>query len=187
LKKAFFITFLTLFLGLFNLSYSAEDYQTIYDNLEMPDFEYIFGIDPYQTEDYSKYLTSPYPLFRLGVDLRLKNTVIGRGYYLLTPREKNGRDYVLFKQNGKVVYTVPVYKKELVDAMFYQQHVPMPKKTVWQKFCQKASNLVGRMSKDSKRKPLPKAYITMDQIGQSFWEVTLYYDIYEYHLLFKQN
>lgn len=187
MKKAFFITFLILFLGLLNPSYAADDYQAIYDNLEVPDFEYIFGIDPHQTEDYSKYLTSPYPLFRLGVDLRFKNTVIERGYYLLTPRAKKGRDYVLFKQGGKVVHTIPVYKKELVDPMFYKQHVPVPKETLWQKFCQKTSNLVGHISKDSKRKPLPKAYIEMDEIGQDFWEVILYYDVYEYHLLFKKN
>ncbi len=187
MKKAFFITFSFLFLGLFNLSYAADDYQAIYDNLAVPDFEYIFGIDPHQTEDYSKYLTSPYPLFRLGVDLRLKDIIIQRGYYLLTPREKNGSPYVLFKQGGKVVYTVPVYKKQLVDPTFYKQHVPMPKETAWQKFCKKSSNLVGRVSKDSKRKPLPQAYIEMDEIGQNFWEVILYYDIYEYHLLFKKN
>jgi hypothetical protein len=150
LKKAFFITFLTLFLGLFNLSYSAEDYQTIYDNLEMPDFEYIFGIDPYQTEDYSKYLTSPYPLFRLGVDLRLKNTVIGRGYYLLTPRAKKGSDYVLFKQGGKVVHTIPVYKKELVDACFINNMYQCRKKPSGRNFAKKQAILWGECQKIQK-------------------------------------
>ena len=44
-----------------------EAYEEIYEKLEPADFEYMFGIDPYQAEDYTKYMYSPYPLFRVGV------------------------------------------------------------------------------------------------------------------------
>ncbi len=58
----------------------------------------MFGIDPYQAEDYTKYMYSPYPLFRVGVPFIFKNTEIKPGYYILTPRKKDGKTFVLFKR-----------------------------------------------------------------------------------------
>ena len=83
---------------------SVDNFDEIYEQLEEPDFDYIFGIDPHQADDYTKYMYSPYPLFRLGVDIIFKSKTITQGYYLLTPREKNGKTYVLFKENGRTSY-----------------------------------------------------------------------------------
>ena len=51
---------------------NSANYDEIYSALEEVDFEYIFGIDPHQADEYTKYMYSPYPLFRSGVDLILK-------------------------------------------------------------------------------------------------------------------
>ena len=71
------------------------NYEKIYSQLQEPDFDYIFGIDPHQTDEYTVYMRSPYPLFRSGVNLIFKSKTIPPGYYLLTPREKNGKTYIL--------------------------------------------------------------------------------------------
>ena len=112
--KSFLFILLSLF---FNAAVFADgnivrpdltNYNEIYDNLEEADFDYIFGIDPYQAEDYKVYMRSPYPLFRSGVNLIFKSKTIPPGYYLLTPREKNGKTYVLFKENGRVSFVIPL-------------------------------------------------------------------------------
>ena len=62
---SFFLVLLT-FLSI-NFSFANEnipktdldDYEKIYENLEEADFEYIFGIDPNQADDYTKYMYSP--------------------------------------------------------------------------------------------------------------------------------
>ena len=183
-KRLFFLDLLIFSCG---FALAQDDYYSAYENLQPADFEYIYGIDPYQAEDYKTYMVSPYPLLRTGVDFRFKNIVIPEGYYLLTPREKGGRDYVLFKQNGRVSYIIPVWKKQPVTKAFYKQNVPVVKKTLWQKVCKKSSDAVGRISKDSKRKALPDAYIDVNEIGQDFYEVVLYYGAWEYHLIFKKS
>ena len=108
---------------------NSANYDEIYSTLEEVDFEYIFGIDPHQADEYTKYMYSPYPLFRSGVDLIFKSKKIPAGYYLLTPREKNGKTYVLFKENGRVSYIVPVYKEDVVLETFYEEKFPHPKPT----------------------------------------------------------
>lgn len=184
-KNLFYI--ILIFCLSFGFCCAEEDYFRIYEELQPADFSYIFGIDPYQNEDYVRYKLSPYPLLRTGVDFRFKDIVIPNGYYLLTPRRQNDRDYVLFKQNGKVVFIIPVYKKELVEPGFYKKHVPQVKKNLWNKTGDMLSNLVGRISKDSKRTPPPKAYIEVNEVQNTFWELILYYGTQKYYLLFLKD
>ena len=60
-----------LIFGFFSLTAQSfadeKSYAEIYESLEPAHFEYMFGIDPYQAEDYTKYMYSPYPLFRVGL------------------------------------------------------------------------------------------------------------------------
>ena len=67
---------LTIFLNI-GISFAEEnysnDYEKIYSSLEEADFDYIFGIDPYQADEYTVYMRSPYPLFRTGVNLIFKS------------------------------------------------------------------------------------------------------------------
>ena len=56
-----------------NRAYAATDYATLYEKAQVPDFELVFNIDPYQNEDYQKYAYAPYPLFRLSSTVYFKN------------------------------------------------------------------------------------------------------------------
>lgn len=174
--------------GIPAFSGEKETYEEIYQKLEMADFEYIFGIDPYQAEDYTKYMYSPYPLFRVGVPFIFKEIKIDPGYYILTPRKKGGRTYVLFKEQGRVKYLIPVYNIDLVSPTFYDQYIPERKKTVWQKICEKTSNTIGRaFPKSTQRMPAPKAYIEVNDIDREFYQVILYYGEHKYYMLFRQR
>lgn len=165
-----------------------ETYEEIYDTLEMADFEYIFGIDPYQAEDYTKYMYSPYPLFRVGVPFIFKDIEITPGYYILTPRKKDGKTYVLFKERGRVKYLIPVYETEIVLPTFYDQYIPEKKKGFWEKVRVGASNTIGRLfPHQTQRMPAPKAYIEVNDIEREFFQVILYYGEQKYYMLFKQR
>ena len=192
-----------------------QKYQEIYEKLPEADFSYIFNLDPYQPEEYTKYMYAPYPLFRTAIRFVFKNTVIepgyylltprekdGKsyvlfktnkntviepGYYLLTPREKDGKSYVLFKTNGKVKYIIPVYEKDLVEPAFYERYVPERKLTWWQSVCQKTRNTMGRLfSKQTQRKPPPKSYIDVNELGTDYWQVILYYGATKYYMIFMR-
>ena len=196
-KKVFLFTALFFALLVFAPVSFAEDeipkaqsenqkYAQIYDNLSEPDFSYIFNLDPYQAQDYTTYMYAPYPLFRTGIRFVFKNTVIQPGYYLLTPREKDGKWYVLFKTNGKVQHIIPVYKKELVDPMFYKMYVPERKLTLWQSICKKSSDTVGKIFKKTQRMPAPKSYIDVNELGSDYWQIVLYYGDSKYCMIFMR-
>ena len=166
---------------------SADNFDEIYEQLEEPDFDYIFGIDPHQADDYTKYMYSPYPLFRLGVDIIFKSKTIAQGYYLLTPREKNGKTYVLFKENGRIAHVVPVYKEDVVLETFYEEKFPHPKPTGVEKIRKKTMEFIGtKWGKKNQRTPVPQAYIEFNDAGV-YWDMILYYGMKKYHLLFKKS
>lgn len=197
-RKIFLIAVLfcsVMFFAFINYSVAEETvkqsenskYAKIYEELPEADFSYIFNLDPYQTEEYKKYMYAPYPLFRTAIRFVFKNTVIEPGYYLLTPREKDGKWYVLFKTNGKVQYIIPVYEKGLVEPAFYKRYVPERKLTLWQNICQKTTNAVGRIfPKQTQRKPAPKSYIDVNELGTDYWQVILYYGESKYYMIFMR-
>lgn len=187
MKKFLVLIFMFFALPVFAGEYDIDAYYKHYEALQPADFEYMFGIDSHQAEDYLKYNGSPYPLLRTAVNFVFKGTVIPPGYYLLTPREKNGKDYVLFKQEGRVKYVIPVYDKKAVNIEFYDKYIPQPKKTWWDKVVDFGNKFVSTTSKQSKRTAIPKAYIDVNQIGQDFWEVIVYYGLSKYYLLFEQK
>lgn len=189
------LTLLHIFLAVLFIFYfsvskadAKTDYYKIYDELSPANFEYMFGIDPFQAEDYTKYMFSPYPLLRVGVKFIFKDTVIEPGYYLLTPRKRNGQTYVLFKVNGRVSHIIPVYETDLVDPLFYEQYVPEIKKTLWQKICNKTSNFIGRtFSKSTQKMPPPRSYVEVNDIEGEFWQLILYYGTQKYYMIFRQR
>lgn len=193
-KLKILIIVLTLFLGA-NFLFANENivktnlvnYEEIYQNLPEADFDYIFGIDPDQTDEYTKFMFSPYPLFRTGVKLVFKSTIIPPGYYLLTPREKNGTTWVLFKENGRVSYVIPAYKIKPVPMEFYEEQFPSHKPTLWQKMSKNSMEFIGKhWGHKNQRTPIPKAYIEFDDRGL-YWDMVLYYGDKKYYLLFKKD
>lgn len=164
-----------------------DDFDEIYASLEEADFDYIFGIDPHQADEYTIYMRSPYPLFRSGVNLIFKSKTIPPGYYLLTPREKNGKTWILFKENGKVSYVIPVYKEDIVPEKFYEEKFPRKKPTTTEKIKKKTMDFIGtKWGKRNQRTPIPQAYIEFNDAG-IYWDMILYYEQKKYHLLFKKD
>ena len=164
-----------------------KNYDEIYEMLEEPDFEYIFGLDPYQADEYTKYMYTPYPLFRTGVNLIFKSKTIPPGYYLLTPREKNGKTWILFKENGKVSYVIPIYKEEAVPEEFYEDKIPHPTPNLYEKIRNKTMDFIGtKWGHKNQRTPIPKAYIEFNDMGM-YWDMILYYGDKKYYLLFKKD
>ena len=186
-----FITLLFLNCNVFaneNISNSKlKNYDEIYEMLEEPDFDYIFGIDPYQADEYTKYMYTPYPLFRTGVNLIFKSKTIPAGYYLLTPREKNGKTWILFKENGKISYVIPIYKEESVSEEFYEDKIPHPVPTLYEKIRNKTMDFIGtKWGHRNQRTPIPKAFIEFNDMGM-YWDMILYYGDKKYYLLFKKD
>lgn len=182
--------FLILFLSLFIFSEAAfsEDYGALYQSTEPADFQLIHNIDPYQNEDYQKYAWSPFPLFRLSSDVHFKKQTVPAGYYILTPRTLNGRDYVFFKEAGQVKYIIPVAKKELVPVDFYHNNLPKPKYTKWQSFCNKTRDGFYSIFRNSSRKaPPPSSYIVTEIIDSGYYLIVLYYSEHKYYLVFKST
>lgn len=163
------------------------NWEKIYNQQEPADFDYIFGLDPYQNEEYTKYMYSPYPLLRLGVTIVFKNSVIQPGYYLLTPREKNGKTWILFKDNGKVLYTIPVYKEDNVAESFWEDKIPHPNLNAYEKLRKNTMNFIGKkFGSKNQRTPIPNAYIEFDDKGD-FWNMVLYYGNKKYYTIFKKG
>ena len=120
------------------------DIEKMYRDIPVPDFKYVHNIDPGEYQDTMYSTWSPYPLFRLTAPLFFKTVAIEPGYYLLTPREHNGKWFILFKEAGKVKYIVPCYKKEIVPMDFYKNNLPQVKLTKIQLIREKTLKLVGK-------------------------------------------
>lgn len=162
------------------------DYDSLYD-AAMPFESKLFNdIDPFENEDSIRYAYSPYPLFRTSANLYFKDYTIEPGYYSLTPRILKEKDYVFFKQNGKVQFIVPVVKKEATPLNFYEANTPQMKKTKWQKFTSTVKDKFYTAAKDSMKTPPPKSHINVD-VDTKYIIITLFYGEDKYTLLFRRT
>ncbi len=182
--KKFILTLLIICSSL--ICYADSNYDNLYDNAELFPSKLYNGIDPYQDEDIIKYAWSPYPLFRTSADLYFKNITIPPGYYLLTPRTLGGKDYLLFKENGKVSYIIPVVKKEATPLNFYEANTPQIKKTAWQKFSSTVRKKFYNTAKDSLRVEPPKSLVNVE-VEIKYIILTVYYGEDKYTVLFKRS
>ena len=162
-----------------------DNYREIYRNLELPNFSYLHNVDPGQFYDNQSASYSVYPLFRLCSPIYFKSITITPGYYDLTPREHEGKDYLLFKTNGLVKYIVPVYKKEIVPLGFYNAHLPKPKRSITQKIGDKLYNFVGNHFKKAMRKPCAKTYLEVNDMDDYFIVLVVYYNDFRYYTVFR--
>lgn len=187
-KKIFTILFILSFLMTFILPLEAQaepDYEILYAQAQEADFKFMHDVDPYQDEDNFQYAWSPYLLFRSSSTFIFKSSTIPPGYYLLTPRQHNGKDWILFKQQGKVLYTIPVLRTEVVAPDFYKTKVPKPKKSGWRKLGDGIAQVFYRVFKGSKKKNPPQSYIEVERYEGNLYLMKYYYGQTVYITLFR--
>ncbi len=188
MKKIFSIFTFFLFSIIFSSNFAQAfetNYRQIYMDMQIPTFTYMHGIDPGQYYDNKDATYSTYPLFRLTSPIYFKAITIVPGYYLLTPIAHKGENYLLFKDNGIVKYTIPVYKKEIVPIDFYETHLPKPKLTVRQAMSKNFYHFIGTHFKSAKKKPAAQTYLEVEDLDNNFISLVVYYGPYRYYTIFR--
>ncbi len=181
-----FLLIIICILAISPVSAADSDYEKLYQDAEPFKTKLFNDIDPYQDEDMIRYSWSPYPLFRTSANLYFKDYTIEPGYYLLTPRTFNGKDYVLFKQNGKVQFIIPVAKKENTPLNFYEANTPKVQMTKWQKFANNVRRRFYDTAKDSGRVQPPKSLVNVE-VEVTYLIMNLYYGDNKYICIFKRS
>ena len=161
------------------------DIEEQYREMPVPDFKYMHDIDPGEYQDTMYSTWSPYPLFRLTAPLYFKTIAIQPGYYLLTPREHEGKWYILFKEAGRVKYIVPCYKQDVVPVGFYKDNLPQVKMTKVQLIREKALRFVGKSVKSSKRQPIPDTYLEASDLDNNFISLIVYWGDFKYYFVLR--
>lgn len=183
--KKVLVLFLIFFVGA--IKCAAFDYETAYNETPVSDIEFMHSLDPYETEDYYKYAWAPYPLFRTATTLYFKTVTIPPGYYILTARNIKGKDYVLFKDNGKVEFIIPVLKTEIISETFYERYMPTPKLTKGQKFKEGTVKTFRKIFRVKEKVPPPKSFIEAKMADGSFFELLYYYGNSKYYMYFRTS
>ena len=166
-------------------AFASKDIESLYNNAEKPDIKLMHNLDPYQNEDYFNYAYSPYPLFRLSTTLYFKDSAIPPGYYLLAARNIKDKDYVFFKEAGKVKFIIPVIETDTVLEDFYKRKMPVPELTKGQKFKNKVENGWHKVFKGGKKQPPPTSYIEGHLLDGNFYELIFYYGNKKYTMYFR--
>ncbi len=171
------------------------NYDLIYKDTPVLDFMYENGIDQEQDNDYNRYVISPYTLIRITDILVNKNIRLIPGYYLVKTENKNGYNFLLFKQNGKVVGIIPVYQKVLINPMLVYKEPIKPKvpfyKAIPKKiFIEIPKKIITRPFKkffEQKRVLVPPKSALESKVVDNgkYMEIWLYIDTYLYKVLFK--
>lgn len=182
--KKLFISILVVIFGLCVWAEEA-DYEQIYRDLPVPTHKYVHGIDPGESYDLRNSAWSVYPLFRLTAPLFFKTITIEPGYYLLTPRKHEDNWYMLFKEQGKVKYIIPIYKRDITPESFYDENLPKPEMTWSQKVHLNFLNYVGTHFQNSKREPIPQTYLEMFDLDNNFVSLIVYWGTHRYYMIFR--
>ena len=165
--------------------YTQAEYEQIYRDLEVPTFTFIHGVDPDQYYDMKDTAWSPYPLMRLNSPIYFKSITIEPGYYLLTPRQYKGDWFILFKEAGKVKYTIPVFEKNYTEPGYYHTHLKELDMKKSQRWMVKFLNGVGKYFKKSKRNPGVKTNLELTDLDNKFLLIEVYYGSMRYKTIFR--
>jgi hypothetical protein len=188
INKFILISFLTIYTALPVYAIKDEiDYTMIYNDLPKIKAEFTNNEDPDEYYDVRKFNVSPYPLIRTSSDLYVQNIKIPPDYYLLTPREYNGKSAILFKQQGKVLFMVPVYKKETINPKLVYFEPPKAKTPLWKKpliYTLKKMKLLDRYENPV---AFPKSKMYAFDVYGSYYEMDLYYEDSLYKMIFKKH
>lgn len=159
--------------------------ESIYNKLIPCDIKFENNLDPYEQQDNYSYGRSPYPLIRTIMDMYSQKTTIPPGYYLLTPRKINGREYLLFKQQGKVLYAAPIFENTQIDVdKEYPQpedpydKVPLGLRSAWKLF----GIISGRRTPIVK---VPQHKLDCFAYDDQFYGINVYYKDRLYKTVYK--
>lgn len=197
-KNSFFLIFLIIILLSSSVPANAfggrMNYDLLYKDMPVLNFMYEDGYDPQQEVDYNDYVISPYVLIRISDTLRNKKVLLQPGYYLVKPEKRDGYEFLLFKQNGRVVGAVPVFQKVLVNPALVYKEPPKPKvslfkrtvKTVFITIPKKIITFPFKKFWQQKRvKVPPKSMLDSKVVDDGkYMEIWLYVDTYLYKVLF---
>jgi len=166
------------------------NYDEIFNNLPVLDIVYDQNEDPDEQADSIKYFQSPYPLIRTAFPLSCKSAKFKPGYYLLTPRTRDGYDFIMFKQFGKIAGLVPVYEKRPLtpeESLRLFPPPPKPKTTIWSLPLRAFKVCVKKAFGKQKKPPEPPKYALDANITDEnkYFEIILYSEQYAYKILFK--
>ena len=165
--------------------YTQAEYEQIYRDLEVPTFTFIHGVDPDQYYDMKDTAWSPYPLMRLNSPIYFKSITVEPGYYLLTPRQYKGDWFILFKEAGKVKYTIPVFEKNYTEPGYYHTHLKELDMKKSQRWMVKFLNGVGKYFKKSKRNPGVQTNLELTDLDNKFLLIEVYYGAMRYKTIFR--
>ncbi len=157
----------------------------IYSDLIPIDIKFENNLDPYEQQDNYSYARSPYPLIRTVMTMFCKADTIPPGYYLLTPRKINGRTYILFKEGGKVLYSIPTFEEKQIDP---EKEYPQPKdpydsapfglRSVWKTF----GIISGRRTPNP---VVPQHKVDCFAYDDQFYGINIYYKDRIYKTVYK--
>ena len=184
MKKIFI---LLLILGLAQNSFAAKDYEQLYNEAEVPQIKLMHNLDPYQNEDYFNYAWSPYPLFRTATTLYFKDITIPPGYYLLAARNIKDKDYIFFKENGKVKFIIPVIETDIVLEETVKQKIPEQKLTTTKKMRKKITHFLDNLFENTKKIDPPTSFIQAQQLDNNFIEIVYYFGNQKYTMYFRTS
>lgn len=182
--KRFFITLFLLLIGTY-ASAEQKNYQQIYLDLPVPTHSYVHDIDPEENYDTKSSTWSPYPLLRLTSPIFFKTITVEPGYYLLTPREYKDQWYMLFKEQGKIKYIIPIYERGITPMGFYDENLPEPKMTWSQRRHIQFLKFVGEHFEKSKRLPAPQNYLELFDLDNNFISMVVYWGNHKYSMIFR--
>ncbi|MBS5802324.1 MAG: hypothetical protein KIC80_04835 [Brachyspira sp.] len=185
MKKKWLAVLIFLYSALSVSASNNVDYEAVYRSLEVPTHKYVHNIDPGEYYDTQNTTWSPYPLLRLTAPLYFKTIAIEPGYYALTPREYDGRWYMLFKEAGRIKYILPVYERDIVPEMFYDENLPQPKYSPTQKIHLFLLDKIGKFVPSAKRKPAPQTYLEMTDLDNNFISMVVYWGNHRYYMIYR--
>jgi len=197
-KNSIFLTFLTIILLFVNTPAKAYgtkmNYDLLYKDMPVLNFMYEDGYDPEQEVDYNNYVISPYVLIRISDTLRNKKILLTPGYYLVKPEKRDGYEFLLFKQNGRVLGAVPVFQKVLINPVIVYKEPPKPKvplfkrvlKTIFITTPKKIITFPFKKFWQQKRVNVPPKSALESKVVDNgkYMEIWLYVDTYLYKVLF---
>ncbi|MBQ2871926.1 hypothetical protein IJE86_09500 [bacterium] len=180
------ITLLGIFLSTQSVL-AAKDYEKLYNEAEVPKIKLMHNLDPYQNEDYYNYTWAPYPLFRTATALYFKDITIPPGYYLLAARTIKDKDYIFFKESGKVKFIIPVIETDIVLEDSYQRKMPTPKLTKTENVKKKIASFFKNHMSNSKKQDPPSSFIQAQKLDENFHEIIYYYGNKKYTMYFRTS